>query len=135
VSDVASNKRLVRRHLEDALSGKRPDVWAEIMADDFVIHHPAVARGRAGYHAAVAILWEAFPDLSEEILDMVAEGDRVAVRYVERGTHTGDFLGVAPSGRSYEKRGIALYRIRDGRLVEAWMQEDDLGFQQQILTL
>jgi steroid delta-isomerase-like uncharacterized protein len=130
----ARNKQLVRRHLEDALSNKRPEVWAEIMADDFVLHHPGVGHGRDGYRAAVALLWAAFPDLSEEILDLVAEGDRVAVRYVERGTHTGEFLGVPPSGRSYEKNGFALYRVDGGRLVEAWAQEDDLGFQQQIFS-
>jgi predicted ester cyclase len=126
------NKALVRRHLEEAVSSRRPDVWADVMAHDFVLHHPDVAAGRDGYHAAVAVLWEGFPDLSEEILDLVAEGDRVAVRYVERGTHTGVFLGVAPSGRSYEKHGFALYRVEAGRLAEAWMQEDDLGFQRQV---
>jgi steroid delta-isomerase-like uncharacterized protein len=128
------NKQVVRRHFEEALSNKRAEVWAEIMADDFVFHHPAIGPGRDSYHAAVAVLWGAFPDLSEEVLDLVAEGDRVAARYVERGTHTGEFLGVAPSGRSYEKHGFALYRVNDGRLVEAWAQEDDLGFQRQILS-
>jgi predicted ester cyclase len=128
----ARNKQVVRRHLEDAVSNQHPEVWDEIMADDFVLHHPAVEPGRGGYHAAVRHLWVGFPDLSEEILDLVAEGDRVAVRYVERGTHTGEFLGLPPSGRSYEKHGFALYRLDGGRLVEAWAQEDDLGFQHQI---
>jgi len=62
----------------------------------------------------------------------VAEGDRVAARYVDRGTHLGDFLGIAPSGRSYAKHGLALYRVEQDRLVEAWFQEDDAAFQQQL---
>ena len=105
------NKAAVRRHLEEAVSQKQPKVWDEVMTADFVIHHPLVAPGRAGYAAAVAAYWEGFPNLAVEILDLVAESDKVVVRYMERGTHAGDFLGVPPSGRSYEKHGFALYRI------------------------
>ena len=128
------NKALVRRHLGEAISQDRPEVWDEIMDEGFTLHHPLVQRGRAGYRAAVDALRAGFPDLREEILDIVAEDDRVVVRYMERGTHTGDFLGMPPTGKTYEKHGFALYRIANGRLVEAWFQEDDAGFQQQLFT-
>ena len=102
------------------------------MAEDFVLHHPLVPAGRSNYAEAVATLWAGFPDLNEEVLDLVAEDDRVVARYIERGTNTGEFLGLAPTGRSYAKHGFALYRVANGRLAEAWMQEDDQGFQQQL---
>jgi predicted ester cyclase len=87
---------------------------------------------RTAYADAVAVLWSGFPDLAVEVLDLVAENDRVVARYIERGTHTGDFMGLAPTARSYEKHGFTLYRLDGGRLAEAWLQEDDQGYQQQL---
>ncbi len=127
-----ANKAVVLRHLEEAISKNRPELWDELMADDFTLHHPMVAPGRDAYAHSVAVLRAGFPDLSEEVLDIVAEDDRVVVRYVERGTHTGDFMGMAPTGRRYEKQGFALYRLAGGRLCEVWVQEDDQGFARQI---
>lgn len=132
MSELDDNKDLVRRHLEEAVSQGRPEVWSDIMAEDFVVHHPLVEPGRDNYAAALAVLRTGFPDMRVELLDLVAEGDRVVVRYIERGTHTGDFLGLRPTGRSYAKHGFALYRVADGRLAECWLQEDDQGYQQQL---
>ena len=132
MTQLDDNKAIVRRHLEEAVGGRKPEIWNEIMAEDFVLHHPLVQAGRSNYAAAVAMLWAGFPDLNEEVLDLVAEGDRVVARYMERGTNTGEFLGLAPTGKSYAKHGFALYRITNGQLAEAWMQEDDQGFQQQL---
>jgi predicted ester cyclase len=132
--DPSENKALVRRHLEEAVSGARSELWDEIMAEDFHLHHPSLKPGRANYMASVDVLRAGFPDLREEILDLVAEGDRVVARYIERGTHLGDFMGVPPTGKAYEKHGFALYRIADGRLAEAWVQEDELGFERQLFV-
>lgn len=132
MSELHENKALVRRHLEEAVNQRRPDVWNDVMAEDFVLHHPLVEPGRANYAAALESVWAGFPDIIVEVLDLVAEDDRVVARYIERGTHTGDFLGLPPTGRSYEKHGFALYRVANGRLAEAWMQEDDQGYQQQL---
>ncbi len=132
MSDLDENKAVVRRHLEEAISQNRPELWDEIMADDFTLHHPLVGPGREAYARSVALLREGFPDLSEEVLDIVAEGDRVVVRYIERGTHTAAFMGLAPTGRRYEKHGFALYRLAGGRLAEVWVQEDDRGFERQV---
>jgi predicted ester cyclase len=132
MTQLSDNKAIVRRHLEEAVSGKRPELWNEIMAEDFVLHHPLLQAGRSNYADAVATLWAGFPDLHEEVLDLVAEDDRVVARYVERGTHTGRFLGLAPTGRAYAKHGFVLYRMANGQLAEAWIQEDDQGYQQQL---
>ena len=97
------------------------------------------ARGgdlrRLGSQHRRAVLGVPAPhQLLVEVLDLLAENDRVMVRYIERGTHTGDLMGLPPTGRSYEKHGFALYRVADGRLAECWLQEDDLGFQQQLFS-
>jgi steroid delta-isomerase-like uncharacterized protein len=132
MSELQDNKALVRRHLEEAINQRRPEVWDDVMAEGFVLHHPLVEPGRENYASALAILLSAFPDLRVEVLDLVAEDDRVVVRYIERGTHTGEFVGLPPTGRTYEKHGFALYRVAGGRLAEAWMQEDDQGYQRQL---
>jgi len=135
MSALDENKALVRRHLEEAVNLDRPEVWSDIMAEDFIIHHPLVEPGRAGYTAGLGLLRVGFPDLNVEVLDVVAENDRVVVRYIERGTHTGEFMGFAPTGRRYEKHGFAMYRVANGLLAECWLQEDDQGFQQQTVQL
>jgi steroid delta-isomerase-like uncharacterized protein len=132
MSTVESNKEVVRRHIEEAINGRRPELWAELMDDEFLLHHPLVKPGRAAYEAAIQLLWGAFPDLQVELLDLIGEGDRVAIRYIERGTHQGDLMGMPPTGRTYSKHGMTVYRLADGRLAEAWLQEDDAGYQQQL---
>jgi steroid delta-isomerase-like uncharacterized protein len=134
MSALDENKALVRRHLEEAVNLGRPEVWVDIMAEDFLLHHPLVEPGRSSYAAALGLLRAGFPDLNVEVLDLLAENDRVMVRYIERGTHTGDFVGLPPTGRTYEKHGFALYRIAKGQLAECWMQEDDQGYQQQLFS-
>jgi predicted ester cyclase len=129
---TTAHKAVVRRHFA-AMTDQRPETWDEIMADDFVLHGSGLPPGRSGYVNALRVAWAAFPDYRVEIEDLVAEGDRVAVRYLDRGTHLGEFLGLAPTGRSYRKPGLALYRLAGGRLVEAWFQEDDADFRRQVL--
>ena len=68
---------------------------------------------------------EGFPDLSVTIEDVMAEGDRVAARVTMRGTHHGEFQGIAPTGRQVEVRAIDMFRIEDGRIVEHWGHADD----------
>ncbi len=67
----------------------------------------------------------AFPDLSITVEDMIAEGDRVAARVTMRGTHLGEFMGVAPTGKPVEVRAIDMFRIANGKIVEHWGHADD----------
>src|SRR5215204_4195576 len=75
---------------------------------------------------------EAFPDLSVAVEDVMAEGDRVAARVTMRGTHRGEFQGIAPTGKRVEVKAIDMFRICDGRIVEHWGHADDpTGFLRQ----
>lgn len=132
-----NNGAIVRRHLEEAINGRNLGLWTDLMDANFVLHHPLFGdlHSREGYSATLQMLLDAFPDLAVEILDLVATDDVVVVRYVERGTHRGQFMGHAPSGLGYEKHGFCMYRLDQARLVEAWLQEDDLGFQRQLNLL
>jgi steroid delta-isomerase-like uncharacterized protein len=68
---------------------------------------------------------EGFPDLSITVEDVMAEGDRVSARVVMRGTHRGEFQGIAPTGKRVEVRAIDMFRIREGKIVEHWGHADD----------
>jgi predicted ester cyclase len=68
---------------------------------------------------------EGFPDLSITIKDVMAEGDRVAARVTMRGTHLGEFQGIAPTGKRVEVKAIDIFRISGGKIVEHWGHADD----------
>ena len=68
---------------------------------------------------------EGFPDLGITIEDVMAEGDRVAARVVMRGTHRGEFQGIAPTGKPVEVKAMDMFRIANGKIVEHWGHADD----------
>jgi steroid delta-isomerase-like uncharacterized protein len=74
----------------------------------------------------------AFPDLNVAVDKVVADNDNIAIAYTLTGTHKGDFLGVAATGRRISARGVQISRFEDGKLVERWGSSDQLGILQQI---
>jgi predicted ester cyclase len=122
-SEQERNKAVVRRLVDEVLNGGRLDVNDELYASELA----AEAR------AWIAPFLASFPDTRMEIIDLVAEGDRVAARFVCSGTHTGEWLGHAPTGRRFERIDEAgFYRFRDGRIVESWGVEDTLRRLEQL---
>jgi steroid delta-isomerase-like uncharacterized protein len=90
--------------------------------------------GREGDRMRTRMMASAFPDGKWGIDDMIAEGDKVVLRYTLRGTHKGELasLGLPPTGKEVTMRGITIYRIVDGMFVEAWEHYDRLGLLQQL---
>ena len=68
---------------------------------------------------------EGFPDLTIAVEDVMAEGDKVTARVTMRGTHQGEFQGIAPTGKRVEVKAIDMFRIEDGKIVEHWGHADD----------
>ena len=85
-----------------------------------------------GHKQLLASITLAFPDLHHDIKDMVAEGDKVAVRLNVTGTHKGEFQGIPPSGRKLSLDEMAFLTIVDGRITEGWITSDTMSFMQQI---
>ena len=123
------NKKLLREFLA-AFSEGDLDSMMDMCVDDYVWQgsDPAgigVARGKEAFREAVASFKNALPDCRAEILDMVAEGDRVAIRFREYGHHTGaEWLGAAPQGAFVEWYPFAIYRVENGKLAEEWFTDD-----------
>jgi len=109
--------------------GRRAGDGAELAVEvspDFV--GPNQQRGPAAFTGVLVGLRRAFPDLVYTVDDMVAEDDRVAVRWTWRGTHTGPFRDWAPTGKPVVNRGFAIFQVANGMLTHSWMETDRLGF-------
>lgn len=129
------NKALVRRGVENVWNGRNVDVIDEVVASDFIIHATSPDKeihGREGVRQQFAGLRAAFPDLHFTIEDHIAEGDRVVTRWTAQGTHHGEFQGIPPTGRQVKLTGIDIDRVAAGKVVECWMNMDELGLLQQL---
>jgi predicted ester cyclase len=127
------NKALVRRLVEEWQSGHQPDVAREILADDFADWGGHVEHGAK--EAAIgwfSYMWRAFPDFSVTIKLQIAEGDMVATLKTFSGTHQGEFMGIAPTGRHVAFDVFDMLRVRDGQVVEHWMVQDDAALMKQL---
>jgi steroid delta-isomerase-like uncharacterized protein len=127
---AAENKDLVRRFYAEAINGRDLDAVDRLLSEDF--RHDDEKRGRAGQRAAVAAFLDGFSDLRNEILLILAEDDLVAAHQRWTGTHDGEFLGFAPSGRRVEFTSTAVLRVAGGLIVAAWDQVDMLGLTRQL---
>ena len=134
MSDPEANKALVRRFFDEAWNQGRVEILDEIVAADYTSHNKldVEVHGPDGLRAAITDQRASFPDLVTTIEDMIAEGDRVAVRAVDRGTFEHEFLGMEPTGRRFEITWIDIFRIEDGKLAEAWLELDFGDFRQQL---
>jgi len=116
------NKAAARRFLEETDKGNL-DVIDEQVSPDAVDHNPfpGQAPGAEGVRQVFAMLKAAFPDMSQSIQDMVAEGDRVAIRSTLHGTHRGEFLGIPATGKQVALPGIDIIRFdEEGKMIEHW---------------
>jgi steroid delta-isomerase-like uncharacterized protein len=132
---LETNKRLVRRLHESVWNDGDLDVVDDVIAESYVEHNPAVPeeiRGREAYKANVAAFREEFSGFEIVTEDVIAEGDIVVVRHTGRGTHDGEFMGIEPTGNSFEISGVVVLRIEDGQVVEAWVNVDALGLLAQL---
>ena len=126
------NKALVRRLYAGVMGKGNMTEADELLSTQYVEHLPAPTPGREGLKQLVMMVRSAFPDIHNTVEDAVAEGDRVAVRIVSRGTHQNAFLGIPPSGKAVEWGEIHIYRVVGGKIVEHWGEADLFGVLQQI---
>ena len=136
--NIDENKRLVLEHYEAFVERQDADAVRRQLAADFRDHEmpPGIPPGAEGALQFRSMLHRAFPDLKIKIQDMVAEGDRVAVRAHWTGTHRGTFpaMPIPASDRQFSFTGMVFWRIRDGKIVERWANIDRLGLQQQLTS-
>jgi steroid delta-isomerase-like uncharacterized protein len=133
------NKALARRSWEIA-NQHNPDLIADLIDEmytpDFVWHEPDQdIQGSEEAKQFVATFFEAFPDLNVTVEDEIAEGDKVVTRWTIRGTHQGELMGIAPTEKQIELKGITIHRIEGDKIAEEWSRYDNLGMMQQLGAL
>ena len=133
------NKAIVRR-LHDLWNKGDLAMIPEVFHPDFAGHWPPSSRkperrGLDEVRAGIISTRTAFPDWFEDVVDMVAEGDRVATRYISTGTHRGEFWGIPPSGTRVTVHEMSIYRIAEGKIIEQWCSIDELHRLMQLGTV
>jgi steroid delta-isomerase-like uncharacterized protein len=111
------------------------DLVDELLAPDYVNHSPATPdqpTDPEGIKAVVGMFRGAMPDLRVIIEDMIAEGDKVVVRYTIEGTHERELFGVPPTGQRLSIKSISVERVSDGKIREHWRITDSLDMMQQL---
>ena len=128
------HKAILRAHAEVLFNQHRVDRTAETVAADYRDHapQPGQAPGLAGAQQKWAAYLAALPDLRATLEDLVAEGDRVAVRWTVEGTHRGALFGIPPTGTRVRFRGLSIYRFAGGKIAEQWEGWDRLDLLQQL---
>jgi steroid delta-isomerase-like uncharacterized protein len=131
---IEENKAIVRRFMEELLSTDNLSVADEILAPDFRFYFAGSPNPMdlERYKEFLVARRAAFPDRRFVVEDMIAEGDKVSARFTMRGTHKGEFRGIAPSGTEVTMTGIDMIRLRDGKMVEDRVEVDQLGMMQQL---
>ena len=127
------NKALVRRFIDEIFVQGRTEAVDELLADDFVAHTwPSTGDPKADLKGAIARTSKALANPRFTVDDMIAEGDRVAVRLTAQATHVGEFMRMPPSGKTYSISEIHIFRVRGGKFIEHWHQFDQMGMMTQL---
>jgi steroid delta-isomerase-like uncharacterized protein len=128
-----TNKATVRRYYEEVHNLGKRDLLKEIAAEDYVEHTPFPGQGQglAGFQQRVEILQNAFT-MNFTIEDMIAEGDKVVVRWTNHNVHHGLFMGIPATGKSAIVSGIDIWLLRNSKLAEHWDLFDAMSLFQQL---
>ena len=130
-----TNEQSARRFFEEMLGAANWTIAPDLMSEEVVMHHPSSPEPVSVRDTVTGFLGAfraGFPNMSMVVEDTVGAGDKVAVRWRMRGTHTADLFGIPPTGVQVNVAGISLLRFSEGRVVEDWVSEDSLGLMRQL---
>lgn len=129
------NKEIIQRLYKEVLVEWNMEVVDELVSNQFTSHDwPAdAASGPESFkHYYTGIIKSVVPDARYKVDDLIGEGDKVVVRWRLLGTHEGCYLNIAPTGRAITLRGIAIYRLENGKLAERWVVTDLYSLLQEL---
>ena len=114
------NKQIVREFIDEILNRQRVELMDKLLASDYKLYFPGAPEPltRETFPQFIAAFPTAFPDFQIAVETLVAEGDDVAVRFVLKGTHNGEFMGVPATSRKVQVPGHVFYRLQEGKIVE-----------------
>jgi predicted ester cyclase len=130
-----ANKELVRRLYEEAFNEGDLDLVDELVSPEVVTHNPIILDAPTGpdsIRGGLVMIRKAFPDFHVEVLDLIAEGDRVAAFLTMSGTNEGDYRRGGATGKRGTMRAFFIWRVAGGKLVESWGVADRFGMLQEL---
>jgi steroid delta-isomerase-like uncharacterized protein len=134
---IEENKAIVRRLIEELWNAGNPELADQLYAADYVRHGPHAEppiRGSEALKQFAYMYLAAVPDLHHEIEDQFTSADSVISRATARGTHRGEMMGIAPTGKPITFSMFLQHRIAGGKIVEEWVMYDLHGILQQVGT-
>jgi predicted ester cyclase len=137
ISDLQRNAAVVRRFKEAQGTKDEAEAMREVLAPNYKrwrggIEHLAANALDQGFPGPGSYLRGAFPDRTDTIEAIVADGDHVGMLFRVRGTHKGNFFGIAPTNKPFDIHELGIFRLADGKITEAWFMADELGLLQQL---
>jgi steroid delta-isomerase-like uncharacterized protein len=131
---MADYKAMAQQWYSEVMNEGNEDLIDELCAENFVDHDPLPGTGpdRQGIHDFVKLVRSAFPDLQTTVDEIIAEGDRIAVRSTFRGTHEGDFMGIPATGKKVEVSNYDFVRFENGQAAEHWGTIDSAALMEQL---
>jgi steroid delta-isomerase-like uncharacterized protein len=134
------NKVLIQKWVDEVLNTRDISDQSpayQLVAADFVGHFPGQPpiEGLEAFRQFGSLYFSAFPDLQITAEDLITEGEKVTMRYGWRGTHKGELMGIAATGKQVTTSGISILRVANGKIAEQWDSFDTLGMLQQLGVL
>jgi len=130
MSSNEKNKEAVRLLFEEVFNKGRMELLKDLVAEDYT--GTRGEKGIGSFQAQISGLITAFPDIHYQLEDLFCAGEKVAVRWTWKGTHKGAFRNYPPTGKTITNQGMAIFDCRDGKIIGAHLQTDQLGFLQQL---
>ncbi|THH36488.1 ester cyclase [Neolewinella litorea] len=124
----------VQKQFGEAVNTGQLEKIRDLVAQDVKDHDPAPMQGPGpqGFIDFFSMMRSAFPDLHIEVKHVVTDADNVTFAYTVSGTHQGEFMGLAPTGKQFSARGVQIGRFENGKLKERWGSSDELGILKQL---
>lgn len=135
MSIEAENIALARRYFNAVFTEGSVKHASSYFSDDLIIHdssHPTKTTGGKEYVRVTGEYLKALAPSSGQVEDIIASGEKVAVRWTFQGTHNGHFMGLAPTHKPVFFEGVTIFRMEDGKIVESWELQDTLTLLQQL---
>ena len=128
------NTAIARSVYDDVINRGNRALLDDILAPDMVTHDTIQGRleGAEAFKGLLAFFDAAFPGHTATVEQFIAQGDYVAVLHTHYATHSGPFMGLAPTGRQIVVQGVEVFRLRDGRIAEFWRYDNDVGMLTQL---
>ena len=129
------NKAIVRRIYKEYLDELDPAAADELLADDVVLHAVRAfgeGSGRENIKEGFSAFLSSFAERHTDVEDLIAEGDRIVARHTHYLKHVNEVYGIAPTGKQLSVWGIDIFRFENGKIVEWWIIDDNLGMMEQL---